>query len=401
MKGLLLAALALSQQPTSPPVSPPSDSSLSVALLTFESGGRLWERYGHNAIWLHDAATGRDALYDYGRFSFNRPHFILRFIQGRMWYSMGSEDNVAGVVAAYAAQGRRIWLQELALTAPQRERLRAFLEWNIQPEHAEYFYDYYRDNCSTRIRDAIDSVLGGAIRRYGQAGSGFSWRDETRRLNQHNLPLYSGLLIALGRPVDAEMSRWDQMFLPMRLRVHLDSLQVTGPDGSLRPLVRSERLLAEGGRWPVPARPQSWLWGYLLVGLVSGVLLAALAGTRAFVPLAWVWSLLVTVLGGLLAWFWIFSHHVFTYRNENLFSLNLIALGLVVTLPGVAFGRARALLAARRLAQLMVGLALLGLLLKALPWFRQHNLEVLVLVLPVHAGVWLGLERRVRALGPS
>jgi hypothetical protein len=187
----------------------------------------------------------------------------------------------------------------------------------------------------------------------------------------------------------------------MRLREHLDSMRVAGPDGRLLPLVRSERVLAEGGRWPVPARPRSMWWGYLVVGLLSGVLFALLAGTRAFLPLAWTWSLLVTVLGGLLAWFWIFSHHVATYRNENLFPLNLLALGLVVTLPAVAFGRTSALLAARRLAQLMVGLALLGLLLKALPWFRQHNLEVLFLALPVHAGVWLGLERRVRALEPS
>lgn len=374
---------------------------LTVSLLTFDPGGRVWERFGHNAIWLHDASKGSDALYDYGRFSFQRPHFILRFIQGRMWYSMGLESNVAGVVAAYAAQGRKIWMQELDLTPTQRARLREFLEWNIQPEHAEYFYDYYRDNCSTRIRDAIDSVLGGAIRRYAGTGSGMTWRDETRRLNQHNAALNAGLLVALGRPVDAEMSRWEQMFLPMRLRQHLDSVQVSGADGIARPLVKSERVVAAGGRWPVPERPANWLWGYLLTGLVAGAVLVALGRSVAFLPLAMLWALLVSVLGGLLAWFWIFSRHVATYRNENLFPLNVLAVGLLVALGAVALRRGWGLRVARRCAGLLTGMAGLGLLLKLVPWFRQHNLEILLLALPVHAGLWLGLRRRATASAPS
>jgi hypothetical protein len=376
-------------------------SELTVSLLTFDPGGRVWERFGHNAIWLHDSATGSDALYDYGRFSFQRPHFILRFIQGRMWYSMGFETNLAGLVAAYAGQGRRIWSQELDLTPDQRAKLREFLEWNIRPEHAEYFYDYYRDNCSTRIRDALDSVMGGAIRRYANQASGLTWRDETRRLNQHNAALYSGLLVALGHPVDAGMSRWEQMFLPMRLRQHLDSVRIAGADGVLRPVVKAERMIAAGGRWPVPERPSSWLVGYLLSGLVLGGLLVALGRTRAFVPLAMLWALLAAVLGGLLAWFWLFSQHVATYRNENLLPLNLLSLGLLLLLPGVAFRRARALLVARRIALALTLLAVLGLLLKLLPWFRQHNLEVLALALPLHAGVWLGLGRRATGFAPS
>ncbi len=402
--GALLAPTLAAQRPLTPQSSlliPSSGSELTVTLLTFEPGGRVWERFGHNALWLHDVATGSDALYDYGRFSFQRPHFTLRFIQGRMWYSMGYESNVAGMVAAYHGQGRKIWAQELDLTPTQRVGLRTFLEWNIQPEHAEYYYDYYRDNCSTRIRDAIDSVLGGAIRRYAEQGSGMSWRDETRRLNQHNVALYSGLLVALGQPVDAEMSRWEQMFLPMRLREHLDSVRIPGPAGVTRPVVKSEQVIAAGGSWPVPERPSNWLWGYLVTGLLFGGVLVALGRTRAFVPLAMLWALLAGVLGGLLAWFWVFSHHGATYRNENLLPLNLVALALAVALPGVAFQRARALRVARRLALLLTLLGALGLLLKLLPWFRQHNLEVLALALPLHAGVWLGLERRITASAPS
>lgn len=389
---LLLLAQAAGPPLALPPVSEPG-SALTVTLITYESGGAVWERFGHNALWIHDAAAGTDAHFDYGRFSFQKPHFILHFLQGVMWYSMGFSDNPAGIIEFYAREGRKVWAQELDLSPAQRLALRNFLFWNIRPENAEYAYDYYRDNCSTRIRDAIDRVLGGALQRSTQWPSGMTWRDETRRLNQHNPALYSGLLLALGRPVDAEMTRWEQMFLPMRLREHLDSLRVIGPDGHVRPVVKAERVLAEGGRYPVPARPSNWTVWYLGAGLLLGGLLAGLSRTRGFMPLATAWSLLGGLLGGLMTWLWAFSHHVATYFNENLLLLNLLALALAVVLPSALRGRAWAAGPARKLAALQVALAVIALVLKVFPWPQQHNLELIALVLPVHAGIAFGVFR--------
>src|SRR6185295_15319198 len=130
--------------------------------------------------------------------------------------------------------------QELELPARAKVQLQEFLRWNAAPEHRFYFYDYYRDNCSTRIRDAIDRVLGGAILRYGSRPSALTWRDETRRLDENNAAIYTGMLVVLGQSVDAVMSRWEQMFLPMRLREHLDSIRIRDSAGTERPLVKSE-----------------------------------------------------------------------------------------------------------------------------------------------------------------
>ena len=375
--GTALAAPMAAQAPAAEP-----GAELTVTLITYETGERIWERFGHNALWIHNRLTGEDEHYDYGRFSFEKPHFLLRFIQGRMWYSMGFETNVQGMVEAYARQGRRIWAQELALAPAQRVALQQFLHWNWQPEHREYFYDYYRDNCSTRVRDAIDSVIGGALHRYGAQPSGMTWRDETRRLNENNALLYTGLLLALGQPVDVEMTRWEQMFLPMRLRQHIDSVQIAGPDGSLHPLVRTERLLNPGGRWEVPDRPTNWLLGYLLVGLVAGVGLALLGSTRGFLPLATLLVLLMGLAAGLLTYLWTASHHVAAYRNENLLLCTLPALLLAFILPSALRHRDWAVQPARRLALLIAGLGGLALVLKLLPGFRQHNLEMIALWLP-------------------
>lgn len=373
-------------------------SELTVTLLTYETGGLVFERFGHNALWIHDNSTGTDRHYDYGRFDFNQKNFFLRFAQGKMWYSMGEDSLPDKYIRFYASEGRKIRAQELDLTPAQRRELRDFLETNIRSENAGYAYDYYLDNCSTRIRDALDRVLGGAIRRYAERPSGFTWRDETRRLNEHNVFLYTGLMLALGQPVDREMSRWEQMFLPGPLSERLDSVQVAGPDGVLRPVVRSNQVIAEGGRWPVPTRPSNWTWRYLLAGVFVGGLLALLGGVTwgrgLFLALATLWALLAGLAGLVITWLSLLSDHHAAHQNENLFLFNLLALALAVVLPSAVRSGAGSLKWARRLALVVVALAALGLLLKLLPAFDQNNLELIALALPIHAGVRAGLRSR-------
>jgi hypothetical protein len=368
---------------------------LTVTLLTYETGGLVFERFGHNAIWIHDGLTGSDRHYDYGRFDFDQKNFFLRFAQGKMWYSMGEDSLPGKYIRFYASEGRKIRAQELDLTPAARLALKEFLETNIRPENAGYAYDYYLDNCSTRIRDAIDMVVGGAIRRYAEGPSGFTWRDETRRLDEHNVFLYTGLMLALGQPVDREMSRWEQMFLPGRLSEHLDSVQVAGPDGSVMPLVKSNQVIAEGGRWPVPARPSNWMWRYLLVGVLVGGALALLGRfTAIFLALATLWALLAGIAGLVITWLSLLSSHSAAHQNENLFLFNLLVLGLAVVLPSAVRRGAGSLKRARRLALVVAALAALGLVLKLLPAFDQHNVELIALALPIHTGVWAGLRSR-------
>jgi hypothetical protein len=405
----LVAGIAGSTPRSPLPAEPGSE--LTVTLLTYETGGLVFERFGHNALWIHDSARGTDRHYDYGRFDFDQKNFFLRFAQGKMWYSMGEDSLPDKYIRFYASEGRKIRAQELDLTPAQRTELRDFLEWNIRPENAGYAYDYYLDNCSTRIRDALDRVLGGAIRRYAEQPSGFTWRDETRRLDEHNPFLYSGLMLALGQPVDEEMSRWEQMFLPIRLSEHLDSVKVAGPDGALRPVVRSNQVLAEGGRWPVPVRPSNWSVRYLLVGAVLGGVLMWLgarssrlpraerggggkAAEAIFLALATLWALLAGIAGLVVTWLSLLSGHRAAHQNENILLFNLLVLALALALPVAIRRGGAALKTARRLALVAAALAALGLLLKLLPWFDQDNLELIALVLPIHLGLWAGLRSR-------
>ncbi len=362
----------------------------------------MWERFGHNAIRIRDARAGSDLAYDWGRFDFGQASFFANFARGRMRYWMDSA-NAEATMQFYARQGRTVWVQELEMAPAARLALRDFLAWNIQEANKYYDYDYYRDNCSTRVRDAIDRALNGAVGQWAGRPSGVTWREDTRRLNQHRILLRSALMTALGRPVDREMTRWEQMFLPVRLRELMDSISVAGPDGAPRPAVRAEFVLSRGGRFPEPATAADWTAGYLAAGLLLGGLLALLgrgsdrrAVRGAFIALGTLWCLLAGLAGLLLAWLWAFSTHAVAYRNENVLLFNVLVLALAVVLPSGMRGQGWALKPARRLALAVAALAALALVMKLLPG-SQANLDLVAFALPVHAGVALGLSSRPAA----
>src|SRR4051812_35168994 len=148
------SAIVTPQAPAEP------GSTLAVYLLTFGWGDVAWERFGHNAIWIRDRARGTDITYNWGMFDFNQPHFVWRFVTGDTKYWMQAFD-LNTILDAYKRENRSILAQELNFTPAQRLELQRYVTMNALPQNKFYRYDYYRDNCSTRLRDALDHALGG------------------------------------------------------------------------------------------------------------------------------------------------------------------------------------------------------------------------------------------------
>ncbi len=391
------------------PGAPPShaaagNDALRVYLMTMGPGDAVWEKFGHNALWVHDPATGMDVAYNYGMFDFRQENFILRFVQGRMLYWMQGFDAGA-TVEHYRGYNRDVWVQELNLTGTQKAALRDFLRANELPENRFYRYDYYYDNCSTRVRDAIDRVLGGRLKALtAGTATGTTYRSHTRRLTAGDALTYTGLEIGLGSPSDRPISAWEEMFLPLSLRERVRDATVAGPDGRAVPLVLSERHVVRSvGRETEREEPPSWIPIYLAVGAAVAALLAFL-GTRAprsraarhgFAALSGLWLLLVGTGGVVLAGLWALTDHQIAYRNENLFQLDPLALPLVVLLPALAYGRRWAARPAAALAVAVAALSLLGLVLQVLPGLDQVNGEVIALFLPAHLALaWTALRLR-------
>ena len=400
----LLVAVTLTAPRLPAQQAPVPGTELSISLMTMGVGEEVWERFGHNAILVEDQARGTAKAYNYGLFDFRDRDFLLRFIQGRMRYWMQGFD-LEPTLQVYVRTNRSVWLQELNLTPSERAALRDFLEWNERPENRYYRYDYYRDNCSTRVRDALDRVLSGRIRAATDTiATGHSYRFHTSRLIASDVPLYTGLLLALGQPADHRLTAWEEMFLPLELHDRLRQVTVLGDSGRVVPLVKRERtLFAATEPAPLPA-PPARVPGYLGVGVALGVGMWGLGrrvggssgARRGFGWLAGGWALVVGVAGGLLAFLWAFTDHAAAYRNENLFQANLLLLPLGLLAPAVARGAAWARRPAVTLAALAAASALAGLALKLLPAFCQHNAEILALGVPANLGLALGVAAVAR-----
>ncbi len=367
--------------------------------MTMGPGDAIWERFRHNAIWIRNRTTGTGAIYNWGIFDFDQVDFIPRLIRGTMLYSMAAYQRTDAFVEAYRRVNRSVWIQELALTPEEKVDLLAFARWNARPENRDYRYDYYRDNCSTRVRDALDRVLKGRIREVAEADTTrHTYRWHTRRLLQAVPAAYAGIQLVLGAAADRPLTRWEEMFLPRVLMEEVRRVEVPDGQGGMRSLVIHEEELVTSTRAPLPDAPTLAFPLFLLAGLVFGGVILTLSrgggprgwpGRLALSTLAGTWFLAAAAAGLLLAGAWAFTDHVFWYRNLNLLQVNPLALPLPVAYVIYA-ARGGFPRWARDMAAALAVLSGVGVLLWVLPGFRQANGEILALTVPVNLSLALG-----------
>lgn len=351
-------------------------------LVTFGPGEIYFERFGHNAIWLREPAAGLDHTFNFGYFDFEQEDFFLRFMRGRMLYfSIAQPATVE--FNQYRNQNRSIRVQKLNLKPKQYQQLRDYLLTEIQPENRNYRYDYYLNNCSTRIRDALDIALDGELsKRTGQMPAKLNFRDQTRRLTQMQFWYYLGLEAGLGYPVDRVVTRWDEMFIPMVVADEIAAMSVEAA-GAGRPLLEADTMLFTSSL-PAPTDAPTTVWyRYLLLGLLlTG--LAWLSGK--FMPKVWLaglcraWVLVSSMMGFVLAALWLLTDHEASSENANLLLFNpFLLLALVPRLQQIA-------------VMILFGGNILALLLLLLP-VHQYNLDVVALITPINLAVAMYLYK--------
>ena len=370
---------------------------LRVSVLTFGPGEEVFERFGHNAIRISDATTGMDLAYNWGMFSFEEPNFLGRFLSGDTRYWVEAFPS-SWLIEVYISHDREVHEQVLALTVEQRTALAAFVSRNALPENKYYRYDYFLDNCSTRVRDALDAVLGGSLeRRFSVLTTDWTFRSESVRLTTPAALAQAGIDVALGPKADVPITAWESMFIPMRLRDYLREVTVPGADGAPIPLVIGEQSIYKAQRAPEAAErrglslgpwgPILGAWMLLLVPL--GVARRRLTRLPAAV-MAVAWYGLTGLLGLLLLGMWIGSAHVFWFGNLNLLLLSPI--GLVAAVPVArAILRGEPTRLARWLVLAIVAQALLAVIVALLG--PQTMGGPLLLFLPAHLGLALAFHR--------
>ncbi|MFT3762101.1 MAG: DUF4105 domain-containing protein [Pseudoxanthomonas sp.] len=357
-----------------------------VGVVTMAPGDIFFERFGHDAIVVVDEATGEATSYNFGAFDPTEADFAGRFARGEMMYYLVALPFELDM-ASYRDEGRGATVQWLDLRPEQARALADALAEEALPENARYPYDYFTNNCATRVRDAIDDALGGALKRQLSGRSrGNTFRGESVRLASPAAWMWIGFDLGLGPYADKPLTRWDEAFVPMRLA---DSLREAKNDDG-RPLVQRETEALPHRIAPEPPeRPRRW-WPWLLAGLVIAALLAV-SGRRhprllgAFALPLW---LACGVGGALLLYLWSFTEHRAAWANQNLLLLNPLCLLLLTA--GFALLRGKAVGAwPRRIAGAVAVAAFAAWFLHWLPFVfpYQDNRAWVALLLPVHVAI--------------
>jgi hypothetical protein len=399
---LVIALLQSTSARAAPPEghgSHPED--LRMKVVTFGPGPGVQQFFGHSALWVENPRVGASYLYGYGMSSF-RQGDALRFLVQRPTYRAG-RVLAEPAFYLYREQDRSITVQELNLTVEQRRRLLARLEHDVRPEHREYRYHPTEANCATRLRDALDEALDGALRDAGAGPARLNTRAHLLRHARKSPLLELALDLWLNGTVDAPGTRWQEAFVPVELaRLLEDATRLEGA-GDRVPLVgrRYDVHVSRSGpiaEAPTPTRGAAFLIGAALAAGAVG--LASLRERRWARVLFGLYhagyGLTLGTMGAVGFGLRLFSEHTALRPDVTLLLVNPLTFALLPLGLAMALGHRGAERWARGCVGILGAGSLLAGGLALLPFFQPAPGMPLALLLVANLGLCVAHGLRAR-----
>lgn len=297
--------------------------SADVYLLTCAPGNASYSIYGHTALRIVFRGTSFDRIYNWGIFDFSTPNFVYRFAKGKLDYMLGSY-GYGNFLEEYISEGRAVWSQKVNLTTDEKEKLFLLINENLKPENIKYRYDFFYDNCSTRVRDilaasATDTVI-------------FPEKEKLKTFRQlidhyqKAMPwLDLGADMLLGLQADRRATPSDEMFLPILLKENMLATSIVH-DGHREPLLGQPETVVDLPAFKSGAvtwLPQLVFYAVLLwVTIVTFVIRTPLPGRITDILLFTVYSALALLL--------IFTN---LFSEHDALHFNLLILGINPLIP--------------------------------------------------------------------
>ena len=293
----------------------PLSDSATISLVTVAPGAELYSIYGHSALRVRDRAQNLDRCFNYGTFDFDQPGFIVKFMRGKLLYYVNPEPGRA-FERGNLADHRSMVEQELNLTFEQRQGLYRLLRENVREENKYYKYDFFYDNCATRIRDIVKKPYGNKLT-YSANGSGNS--TTMRQLLdpfQRNYPWTDfGIDIILGMPADRVASPEDHMFLPDGMMKVFN--QTKTPDG--KPLVLATKNIPDPPPGDVILPYNRFTKPMFISLMVFALGLFTMRYPKAERVFNGVFYFILGIAGLIIFFLWFLTDHQATKNNLNLF----------------------------------------------------------------------------------
>jgi len=204
---LLICSLSFSQ-------TIPYSNNTVISVLTCAPGDELYSKFGHSAFRIQDFTNHFDVVYNYGVFDYKKPNFYLNFAKGKLYYRL-DRAPYNYFYKQYQNENRAVKKQVLNLTIAQKNKVIAFLENNAKPENATYQYDFFYNNCATKIRSVLDEVFPNEIVfNDDHITTSYTMRDLINNNVPHNTWANVGINIALGSVIDVKATTNEYQFLP-------------------------------------------------------------------------------------------------------------------------------------------------------------------------------------------
>lgn len=350
-----------------------------IYLMTGGPGSIVWENFGHSSF-LVVIPDGIEVMYDYGIFSFNE-NFFINFALGKLYYE-AYRSWADYRIDALILDDRSVSLLELKLSPEQKSNLVRFLDYNTRPENSIYLYNYYDDNCATRLRDSYNAITGGEFRAWAES---IPMKETLRSYSQRYL-FRSTFIVdwainyLLGPYVDESITLWEAMFLPDMLEAGIAAFQGN----------ESEFIYQTENRRPVPeyySLNARTLIFALIVALFALMIRSEKRGVRRTGDLILaLFYLILFVLSAVLLFLMTASIHDVTYFNANILIISPIVIVFSIAHFRALGKREKGRSTLRKLAKLMFSLLVMLLAMKGmfLSRFPQDNIPYYILMISLY-----------------
>ena len=296
-----------------------------ISALTIGPGTYLVDSFGHSAFRVRDRQNRIDTVFNYGSYDFTTSNFYLKFAQGKLKYRLAT-NSYSDFFEFYMAQNRTVVEQILNLSQSQKQLLFEYLLNNAKPENQYYLYDFFFDNCATKLKDVLQETNNNELV--------FTNPDEFqpktfRKLIHEHLDLNSwgslGIDVALGSVIDRQAKAEEHMFLPKFIYRFFEKATFKQSGESL---IKTTRVLYEEVD---KSKSSNFLLSPLVIfGIVSFLILfITYRDSKRNVHTKWIDTSLFIItglIGVFLLLLWFATDHTATANNYNLlwaFPLNL------------------------------------------------------------------------------
>ena len=352
-----------------------------ISLLTCSAGSELYTKFGHSAIRIQDRQTGQDVVFNYGIFDFDTPGFYTKFLRGKLLYRL-AQHSTRNFVEVYRRENREVIEQEIYLNAEQKRRVLEFLAENYKPENQYYLYDFFLDNCATRIRDVIYHQLDGQLSIPKDQASVYTFREMLDlSLEEYLWPKF-GMDLILGTPTDQPLTFSHEMFLPDFLSDNLAEGKVQLPDTTFL-LMGAPKVLVSPPTSVHNSKQGLWsplvVWSFFAALVLLFTFFAPQKMQKRF---DYFLFMVLGLLGTFVLFMWLGTEHYPTKSNWNLLWLH----PLYLIVPFV-YGK--------KSGELLLGLQAIILLLLLLTWGRLPQ-EFNVAFIPIWVAIGIRCFRKFR-----